>query len=168
MLVRYCLSGMIRTGIGFDAHRFAEGRRLILGGVRILHTQGLLGHSDADVLCHAVSDALLGSLALGDIGQHFPDSDPQWKDADSIQLLRQCSALAAAENARVVNVDATVIAERPKLAPYIDSMRENIAAAMSVPAHCVSVKATTVEQMGALGRGEGVAAMAVVTVDVGE
>ena len=154
----------MRTGIGFDTHRLVEGRRLILGGVDIPHTHGLLGHSDADVLAHAVMDALLGAVADGDIGQHFPDTDPQWAGADSLALLRAVAARLAAQGWRVGNVDATVLAERPKLMAHIPAMRERLAAAMGVGVGAVSVKATTVEGLGAIGRREGISAMAVATV----
>ncbi len=147
-----------------DAHRFEAGRRLVLGGVDIPHEVGLLGHSDADVLSHAVADALLGAVADGDIGQHFPDSDARWKDADSIELLRQVTARLAAAGWSVGNVDAAVIAEAPKIAPYVAEMRRNLAAAMGVDASRVSVKGTTVERMGALGRREGIAVMATAAV----
>lgn len=155
---------MVRTGIGFDAHRFAVGRRLVLGGVVIQHAMGLAGHSDADVLSHAIADALLGAIADGDIGTHFPDTDPVWKDSRSVDLLGQVADEARSRGFSVVNVDSTVIAEKPKLTPYVDEMRSNIALALQVEAARVSVKATTVEKMGALGREEGIAAMSVVTV----
>jgi len=155
---------LTRTGIGFDAHRFAAGRRLVLGGVTIPHERGLEGHSDADVLCHAVADALLGAVAAGDIGQHFPDTDPRWKDADSLDLLKRVAALLRERGARPVNVDVTVLAERPRLAPHAEAMRRNLAAAMDIPVGRVSVKATTVEKMGALGREEGIAALAAAAV----
>ena len=154
----------MRTGIGFDTHRLVEGRRLILGGVDIPHTHGLLGHSDADVLTHAIMDALLGAVADGDIGQHFPDTDPQWAGADSLALLRAVVARLAAQGWRVGNVDATVLAERPKLMAHIPAMRERLAAAMGVGVGAVSVKATTVEGLGAIGRREGISVMAVATV----
>jgi 2-C-methyl-D-erythritol 2,4-cyclodiphosphate synthase len=154
----------VSTGIGFDAHRFAAGRRLVLGGVEIPCERGLLGHSDADALCHAVADALLGSVAAGDIGMHFPDTDARWKDASSLDLLRRCADVVRAEGVEPWSVDATVLAEKPRLAPHVPRMRENMAAALGLDASRVSVKATTVEGMGALGRGEGIAAMAVVTV----
>ena len=154
----------MRTGIGFDTHRLVEGRRLILGGVDIPHTHGLLGHSDADVLTHAIMDALLGAVADGDIGQHFPDTAPQWAGADSLALLRAVAARLAAQGWRVGNVDATVLAERPKLMAHIPAMRERLAAAMGVGVGAVSVKATTVEGLGAIGRREGISAMAVATV----
>jgi len=155
---------MFRNGIGFDAHRFAKGRRLILGGVEIEHPVGLLGHSDADVLCHAVMDALLGAIADGDIGKHFPDSDARWKDANSVDLLRLVTERLRSKNWAVVNVDATVLAESPKLAPHVDNMRANMAEAMGITTERVSIKATTLEGMGALGRKEGIAVMAVASV----
>ena len=155
---------MIRTGSGFDAHRLVEGRALVLGGVRIPHATGLLGHSDADVLTHAIMDALLGAVADGDIGRHFPASDPRWKDADSLVLLRHVGARLADQGWRVGNIDATVLAEAPKLAPHIATMRERLAGALGVDAGAVSVKATTVEGMGAIGRREGISVMAVATV----
>jgi 2-C-methyl-D-erythritol 2,4-cyclodiphosphate synthase len=155
---------MTRTGIGFDAHRLVTGRSLVLGGVRIPHTQGLLGHSDADVLAHAVMDALLGAVADGDIGQHFPDRDPRWKDADSVGLLRLVTARIRELGWRVVSTDATVMAEAPRLAPFVTSMRERLAGAMGVTATDVSIKATTMEGMGAVGRGEGIACLAIATV----
>lgn len=155
---------MIRTGIGFDAHRLVEGRVLILGGVAIPHAVGLLGHSDADVLTHAIMDALIGAVADGDIGRHFPDTDPKWKDADSLHLLRQVVARLASLGWSVQNVDATVLAEAPKLAPHVAQMRERLAEAMGIESGAVSVKATTVEGMGAIGRREGISVMAVATV----
>ena len=149
-----------RTGIGFDAHRFADGRRLILGGVAIEHARGLLGHSDADVLVHAVIDAILGAAAAGDIGTHFPDSDARWKDADSTALLRRTVDIVAAQGWRIGNVDATVAAEAPRLRAHVPEMRRRLAEAMGCGVEAVSVKATTVEKMGALGREEGIAALA--------
>lgn len=157
---------MFRTGIGFDIHRFAEGRRLVLGGVEIPHAAGLLGHSDADVLCHALADALLGAVAAGDIGRHFPDTDLRWKNADSLKLLARAAEMVRERRGRIVNVDATVMAERPKLAPHIDRMCALIAAAVGLRVDAVSVKATTLERLGALGREEGIAAMAVATVEM--
>ena len=154
----------MRTGIGFDTHRLVEGRKLVLGGVEIAHTLGLLGHSDADVLAHAIMDALLGAIADGDIGQHFPDTDAKWKDADSLKLLEAVAGRVRAQGWEVVNVDATVLAERPKLMPHIPAMRERLAQAMGVEVGAVSVKATTVEGLGAIGRQEGISAMAVATV----
>jgi len=156
---------MIRTGIGFDAHRFAPGRAFILGGVSIESAVGLEGHSDADVLCHAVMDALLGAVAEGDLGCHFPDTDSRWENARSIELLRMTGDNIRKKNVHFSNVDATIIAEKPKLAPYVRRMRENIAEALNLSLDRISVKATTVERMGALGREEGVAALAIVTVD---
>lgn len=155
----------MRSGIGFDTHRLVEGRKLILGGVEIPHTVGLLGHSDADVLTHAIMDALLGAIAAGDIGQHFPDTDATWKDADSIELLRAVTKILAERGWRVGNIDATVLAERPKLMPHLPAMCQRLADAMQVPVEAVSVKATTVEGLGAIGRREGISAMAVATVE---
>jgi len=156
---------MIRIGHGYDVHRLTEGRKLILGGVEIDHTLGLLGHSDADVLAHAVSDALLGAAALGDIGTHFPDTDPQYKGADSILLLRRVAELLREKGYRVVNVDSTVIAQAPKLKPYILEMREHLADACGVDVDFVGVKATTEERLGFSGREEGIAAHAVVLIE---
>ena len=151
----------MRIGHGYDVHRLVEGRRLILGGVEIPFEKGLLGHSDADVLAHAIMDALLGAAALGDIGQMFPDSDPQYAGADSLALLEQVTARLRAAGYRVGNVDATVIAQKPKLAAQIPRMRENLARAMGVDLGRVSVKATTEEHLGFTGREEGIAAHAV-------
>ena len=156
---------MIRTGIGYDSHRFAEGRRFVLGGVEIPSDVGLLGHSDADALIHALIDALLGAVAAGDIGQHFPDSDPTWKDADSRKLLATVVSELEAGRWRVVNVDATVVAERPKLAPFIVRMRESLATILHVEVSRVSVKAKTNEGMDAVGHREGLAVWAVATVE---
>lgn len=155
----------MRTGIGFDTHRLVEGRKLILGGVEIAHPFGLLGHSDADVLTHAIMDALLGAITAGDIGQHFPDTDPRWEGADSLKLLCAVVALLRERGWRVGNVDATVLAERPKLMAHIPEMRSRLAEAMGVDPADVSVKATTVEGLGAIGRREGISAMAVATVE---
>ncbi len=149
---------MMRIGHGYDVHKLVEGRDLILGGVKIPHTLGLLGHSDADVLLHAISDALLGALALGDIGKHFPDTDPAYKGADSLMLLRHVVALVEKEGYVLGNLDATVLAQRPKLRPYIDQMRRNIADACGADISQVSVKATTEEHLGFTGREEGIAA----------
>ncbi len=154
----------LHTGIGFDTHRLVEGRRLVLGGVEIPHTLGLLGHSDADVLAHAIMDALLGAIAAGDIGHLFPDSDPAYEGADSLALLRRVAALVRERGWRIENIDATVMAERPKLAPHIDAMCARLAEAAGIPVEDVSVKATTMEKMGHLGREEGIGAMAVATV----
>lgn len=155
---------MVRTGLGIDTHAFAPGRPLILGGVDIPHEQGLAGHSDADVLTHAVIDALLGAAALGDIGQHFPDTDPRFADADSIGLLRTVVVYLADRGWAIANVDATVVLERPRLAPHRDAIRATLAGALELPLDAVSVKATTGERMGFVGRGEGAAALAVATV----
>ncbi len=156
---------MIRTGIGYDSHRFVEGRPLILGGQTIPHTHGLAGHSDADAVAHALTDAILGAAAAGDIGMHFPDTDPRWKDADSMALLRSACEVVAARGLRVVQVDVTVILERPRLGPHIPAMRTSLAAALGLSADEVSVKATTNEGMGFIGRGEGIATMAVATLE---
>jgi 2-C-methyl-D-erythritol 2,4-cyclodiphosphate synthase len=155
----------MRIGQGFDAHAFAEGRRLVLGGVAIPHARGLAGHSDADVLLHAICDALLGAAALGDIGHHFPDSDPQYKDADSRMLLRAVAAKLSARGLRIANVDATVVAQAPRLAPHVPQMVSNIAADLGLASDRVNVKATTTERLGFAGREEGVAAMAVALVE---
>jgi len=156
---------MIRCGIGYDVHRLVEGRKLILGGVEIAHSHGLAGHSDADVLSHAIADALLGAIGAGDIGQHFPNTDEAFRDMSSLEILRRVTKLLADKKARVINVDATVIAEAPKLAPHIPAMRNKIAQAISLSESNVSVKATTNESLGAIGRGEGIAAMAIATVE---
>jgi 2-C-methyl-D-erythritol 2,4-cyclodiphosphate synthase len=150
----------MRTGLGIDSHRFAPGRKLILGGVEIPHERGLDGHSDADVLAHAITDAILGAAALGDIGQHFPDTDARWQGADSIQLLQGAVALAREAGWRVEFVDATVMMERPKVAPHRAAMMERLSGAVGAQVH---VKATTGEKMGFVGREEGVAALAVAT-----
>lgn len=152
---------MMRVGHGFDVHAFAEGRKLIVGGVDIPHPLGLAGHSDADVLLHAICDALLGAAALGDIGRHFPDSDARYKGIDSRELLRETARLIGAKGWRVSNLDATLIAQAPKMAPHIPAMREHIAADLGVETGCVNVKATTTERLGFTGRGEGIAAEAV-------
>ncbi|GBG12619.1 2-C-methyl-D-erythritol 2,4-cyclodiphosphate synthase [Novimethylophilus kurashikiensis] len=150
-----------RIGHGFDVHQLVEGRKCIIGGVDIPHEKGLKGHSDADVLLHAICDALLGAAALGDIGKHFPDTDPRFKGIDSRELLRHVVALLAEKGYRVGNVDGTIIAEAPKMAPHILKMREHIAADMKVDLDQVNVKATTTEKLGFTGRGEGIAAEAV-------
>lgn len=155
----------MRIGHGYDVHRLVEGRKLILGGVEIPYEKGLLGHSDADVLTHALMDALLGAAALGDIGQLFPDSDARYAGADSVALLRIVRQRLQDAGCRVVNVDCTVIAQRPKLAPHIPLMRERLAAAMDVPLDCVSVKATTEEGLGFSGEGLGIAAHAVALIE---
>lgn len=151
----------MRIGYGFDTHKLVEGRKLILGGVEIPFELGLLGHSDADVLLHAITDALLGAVALGDIGQHFPDNDPEFKDADSRKLLIHCYELVKKEGFVIGNLDATVIAERPKLMPYMDHIRKTISEDLNLEMNQVSVKATTSEKMGFIGREEGITASAV-------
>lgn len=151
----------MRIGHGYDVHRLVENRELIIGGVNIPYEKGLLGHSDADVLAHAIMDSLLGAIALGDIGKLFPDSDPKYKGADSLGLMREVARLIADSGMKVANVDSTVIAQAPKLAPYITEMRENIAAALNVPVSSVSVKATTEEGLGFSGEGLGISAHAV-------
>ena len=155
----------MRIGHGYDVHRLVEGRKLILGGVFIPWEKGLLGHSDADVLLHALMDALLGAAALGDIGRHFPDTDEQYRGADSMALLRQVRTILSDQGFTAGNVDCTVLAQRPKLAPHIQQMRENIAAALEIPVDRVSVKATTEEGLGFTGEGLGIAAHAVVLID---
>ncbi len=152
---------MFRIGHGYDVHKLTEGRKLIMGGVDIPHSLGLLGHSDADVLLHAISDALLGALALGDIGKHFPDTDPAYKGADSLKLLQAVYALVQENGYEVCNIDATVLAQKPKLAPHIPAMRQNIADALGVDVNKISVKATTEEGLGITGQQEGIAAHAV-------
>ncbi len=148
----------VRIGFGYDVHAFGAGDHVMLGGVRVAHDRGLVAHSDGDVILHALCDAILGALALGDIGVHFPPSDDRWKGADSRVLLRHCVALAAARGWSVGNIDATVICERPKVGPHALAMREAIAADLGVALDAVSVKATTSEQLGFIGRGEGIAA----------
>jgi 2-C-methyl-D-erythritol 2,4-cyclodiphosphate synthase len=157
---------MIRCGTGYDAHRLAPGRKLILGGIEVPHDRGLEGHSDADVLCHAIADALLGAIGEGDIGHHFPNTDESIRGISSIEILRRINAWLSEMRARAVNVDATLIAEAPKIAPHIPAMREKIAAALHLATSRVSIKATTNEGLGALGRGEGMAAIAVATVEM--
>ncbi|MCZ2135455.1 MAG: 2-C-methyl-D-erythritol 2,4-cyclodiphosphate synthase [Burkholderiales bacterium] len=151
----------VRIGTGFDVHRLVKGRALIIGGVDIAYERGLLGHSDADVLLHAVCDALLGAAALGDIGRHFPDSDPRYRGADSRALLRHVVALLRDAGWQVGNIDATIIAEAPRMAPHIERMRQNLAADAAVDIGQINVKATTTERLGFTGRGEGIAAQAV-------
>ena len=153
----------MRVGIGYDSHPFAAGRKLILGGVEIPHAKGLAGHSDADAVAHAVTDAILGAAGLGDIGRMFPNDDPQWKNASSIELLNKAFLKVAEAGFRLVHADVTVIIEKPKLAPHLDAMEEKLAGALLVGAGHVSVKAKTNEGMGWIGRGEGVAVMAVAT-----
>jgi 2-C-methyl-D-erythritol 2,4-cyclodiphosphate synthase len=154
----------MRIGYGFDIHRLAEGRKFILGGVEIPFEKGLLGHSDADVLLHAITDALLGALALGDIGQHFPDTDPEFEGADSRVLLKHCYNLVKERGYELGNLDATVVAQKPKLMPFIPEIRKTIARDLGVEVGQVSVKATTSEKMGFVGRGEGVSATAVILI----
>jgi len=151
----------MRIGQGFDVHALVAGRKLVIGGVEIPHDKGLAGHSDADVLIHAICDALLGAAGLGDIGGHFPDSDARYKDIDSRKLLREVARLLAGNGLRVLNIDSTVIAQEPKMAPHILKMRNNIAADLGIPAADVNVKAKTTERLGFAGRGEGIAAEAV-------
>ena len=155
----------MRIGHGYDVHKLVEGRKLILGGVEIPHEKGLLGHSDADVLTHAVMDALLGAAALGDIGKLFPDNDDKYLGADSIGLLKKVLAIIKDKGYKVVNIDSTIIAQRPKLSPYIDKMRETLAASMEIGLDCVSVKATTEEKLGFSGVELGIAAHAVALID---
>lgn len=155
----------MRVGIGYDSHRFSAERRLVLCGVEIPHTQGLAGHSDADAPAHAVTDALLGAAALGDIGTHFPPEDEAWRDADSIQLLEQVVALLRGRGHRPGNVDVTVVCEAPRLAGHIPQMRARLAGALGLDSEAVSVKATTNEGMGWIGRAEGIAALAVATIE---
>ena len=155
----------MRIGHGYDVHRLVEGRKLILGGVEIPYEKGLLGHSDADVLLHAVMDAVLGAAALGDIGQHFPDTDPAYKGADSLALTREVARIIAEHGYKVGNIDATILCQRPKLAPHIPAMRRNIADAFGLPVDAVSVKATTEEHLGFTGEGLGIAAHAVALIE---
>lgn len=156
---------MIRVGQGYDVHKLVEGRKLIIGGVEIPHTLGLLGHSDADVLLHAISDALLGAAALGDIGKHFPDTDERYKGADSLKLLEEVGRLLAEKGYTVGNVDATIVAQRPKMAPHIPVMRENIARVLHVDVDRINVKATTEEHLGFTGSGQGISAYAVAGIE---
>ncbi len=151
----------MRVGQGYDVHALAAGRRLVIGGVEIAHDKGLAGHSDADVLLHALCDALLGAAALGDIGSHYPDSDPQYREVDSRELLRATAKKVAAAGFRIVNVDATIVAQAPRMAPHIARMTGNIAADLGIKPAAVSVKATTTENLGYIGRGEGIAAQAI-------
>lgn len=155
----------MRVGQGYDVHRLVHGRKLILGGVEIAHDLGLLGHSDADVLLHAISDALLGAAALGDIGKHFPDTDDRYRGIDSAKLLSHVGALLREKGYRIINIDSTVLAQAPKLAPHIPAMRRNIAGALGIDVDTVSVKATTEEKLGFTGTREGIAAQAVCLID---
>ena len=151
----------MRIGNGYDVHKLVEGRKLILGGVDVPYEKGLLGHSDADVRIHAIMDALLGACALGDIGKLFPDSDAEFKDISSVLLLKKVAEVLKRENYTIINIDSIVAAQKPKLAPYIQEMRSNIANALEIPVDCVSVKATTTEHLGFEGRGEGISSYAV-------
>ena len=160
------LQPQIRVGIGNDIHRLVEGRKLILGGVEIPFEKGLLGHSDADSLTHAICDALLGAAALGDIGTHFSDKDPQWAGADSLQLLARVCAMLAEQGWQIVNVDATILAERPKMMPHIPAMKEKLAAVMRLETACLNIKAKTNEGLDAIGRGEAIGAQAIVLLQV--
>lgn len=156
---------MIRVGHGYDVHRLVSGRSLILGGVSLPYSLGLLGHSDADVLTHAISDALLGAAALGDIGTHFPDTDERYRNADSLLLLKEVVKLLQDHHFTIHNIDATILAQQPKLSPYIEDMRQNLAAACNTPVDCISVKATTEEGLGFTGSSEGIAAHAVCLIE---
>ncbi|MDD6219170.1 MAG: 2-C-methyl-D-erythritol 2,4-cyclodiphosphate synthase [Selenomonadaceae bacterium] len=156
---------MIRIGQGYDVHRLVEGRKLIIGGVDIPHNVGLLGHSDADVLLHAISDAILGAAALGDIGKHFPDTDPKFKGADSLELLSHCGKLVREKGYRINNIDATIVAQRPKMAPHIQTMRENIARALEIEINQVNVKATTEEKLGFTGTEQGISSYAAALIE---
>jgi 2-C-methyl-D-erythritol 2,4-cyclodiphosphate synthase len=155
----------VRIGQGFDVHQLVSGRKLVVGGVEIPHDKGLAGHSDADVLLHAICDALLGAAALGDIGRHFPDSEARYKGIASRELLREVARLITAKGFRVVNVDATIIAQAPRMAPHIPAMVAHIAADLGLPGNCVNVKATTTEELGFAGRGEGIAAQAICLIE---
>ena len=152
----------MRIGMGYDIHRFVAGRKLVLGGVTIPYEKGLLGHSDADVLIHALCDALLGAISQGDIGAHFPDTDPEFKDISSMIILSRTWDMVCAGGFKLENADATILAELPKLAPYRTAMRQNVAGVMNVDPHCINIKATTTEKLGMIGRGEGVGAICVV------
>jgi 2-C-methyl-D-erythritol 2,4-cyclodiphosphate synthase len=156
---------MIRVGIGYDSHRFAEGRPLVLGGVRIPHSHGLTGHSDADAVAHALTDAILGAAAAGDVGQLFPDTDPQWKDADSMELLRTAHELVRGRGYALAQADLTIITEQPKLAPHLGAMAATLARRLGAEPSTVSLKAKTNEGMGFIGRGEGLAVIAVATLE---
>jgi 2-C-methyl-D-erythritol 2,4-cyclodiphosphate synthase len=155
----------MRIGMGYDVHRLVENRKLIIGGVEIPYEKGLLGHSDADVLLHAIMDALLGAAALGDIGKHFPDHDPAYAGADSLELTRQVGKLLEEQGYQVGNIDATIIAQKPKMAPYREQMRQNIAAALEISLDQISIKATTEEGLGFTGTGEGISAQAVALIE---
>jgi 2-C-methyl-D-erythritol 2,4-cyclodiphosphate synthase len=154
----------MRVGMGYDVHKLVEGRKLIIGGVEIPYEKGLLGHSDADVLLHAITDAILGAAALGDIGKHFPDTDPRYEGADSLKLLSEAARMVDEKNFIIENVDATIIAQKPKMRPYIDTMRENIAKALNISVDRVNVKATTEEGLGFTGSGEGISSQAIASI----
>ena len=156
---------MLRIGQGYDVHRLVENRKLIIGGVEIPHSLGLLGHSDADVLLHAISDALLGAAAKGDIGKHFPDTDEKFRDADSLMLLKEVVRIIGEDGYKTVNVDATIIAQKPKMAPFIEKMRENIASAVGIDKDFINVKATTEEGLGFTGTEQGIAATAICLIE---
>ncbi len=158
----------LRIGHGYDVHKLTEGRKLIIGGVEIPHSLGLLGHSDADVLLHAIMDSILGALALGDIGKHFPDTDNEYRGISSVNLLTRVRALMDSKKAKIVNLDATVIAQKPKLAPYIEKMRETVAFALGCDKDRVNIKATTEEHLGFTGREEGISAHSVVLLEIKE
>lgn len=155
----------MKIGLGFDVHEFIEGRALVVGGVSIPHTKGLQGHSDADVLLHAIMDAILGALALGDMGTHFPDTDPKYQDADSLVLLDHVFQVMKSYQFQLVNLDSVIIAQRPKMKPFIPEMREKISQHLEAEIHCISIKATTTEHLGFVGREEGIAAEAVVLLE---
>ncbi|MCC6210313.1 MAG: 2-C-methyl-D-erythritol 2,4-cyclodiphosphate synthase [Burkholderiales bacterium] len=155
----------MRVGQGYDVHAFAAGRRLVIGGVEIPYARGLAGHSDADVLLHAICDALLGAAALGDIGAHFPDSDPRYQGSDSRVLLKEVAKKVGAQGYRIVNIDATIVAQEPRMAPHVARMIGNIATDLGLQPAAVSIKATTTERLGAIGRGEGIAAQAIALID---
>jgi len=155
------LISKIRIGNGYDVHQFDEGRKLFLGGVEIPYKKGLLGHSDADVLLHAIADSLLGALALGDIGKYFPNTDPRFKDYDSLQLLSETYDIVKSKGFRIINIDSMLILEKPKVSPYIEKMRENISSVLGLDTELISIKATTSEKLGFVGRGEGAEAYAV-------
>jgi len=157
---------MLRIGHGYDAHRLVEGRKLILGGIEIPYKTGLLGHSDADVLCHAVGHALLGAMRLGDLGENFPDTDPRYRDIPSLELLRYIAGMIREKNGEIQSIDSTIVAQEPRLSPYKDRMTENLAKALDISKSLVSVKATTTEQMGFTGRMEGIEAFAVCLIEV--
>ena len=152
---------MIRVGQGYDVHRLVEGRKLVIGGVEIEHEKGLDGHSDADVLLHAISDAILGAASLGDIGKHFPDTDDSYKDADSLELLKICAAKVKEKGYQIDNIDSIIVAQRPKMSPYIEKMRDNIASALGLEAEYINIKATTEEKLGFTGTEQGISAHAI-------